>query len=861
VGAEHGCVTGLLERDEQLEALGSAARRGGRLVFVGGEAGVGKTALVRAFAARSGMRVVQGSCENLATPTPLGPFVDIAAETGGALAGLVAEAPDPRLVARALLAELSDPALAVIEDVHWADEATLDALRVLGRRIDATPGVVVATYRDDEVDAGHPLRTVLGELASSLGVVRVSVPRLSVDAVRELAGHAGADGDAVFALTGGNAFFVTEVLAVDSASLPETVRDAVLARAALLGADARSLLDVVALVPGKAELALLEAVAPDRLDQLDSCLAAGVLREEGDAVAFRHELARLAVEDAVPAGRRRRLHEELLRGLRDGAAGRDPARLAHHAERAGDAGAALEYAQEAARLAAAAASHREAAHQYARALRFAGSLGDRERADLLDLYALEAQLTGLSEEAAGAWERAVELYRAAGDRRAEGRSLAWLTRACIPIGRNAEAEAASRAAVEVLETLEPGPELARAYAAQAYVRMLNRDNADGVAWGKRSATLAEELGDVDTLAYALNMIGTSYVMAGEIETGVDHLLRSLAIAREHGLWLWVGPTLSMLGSGLGEMYELERSERYLHEHLAHADEHDLWPHYSRAWLALVEAYTGRWDEATATAQDVLAHATDSISRITALIALGRVRARRGDPGAGELLDEALELALPGGHLQRLGHVRAARAEAAWLAGDRERAAAEAAEAYPLALEKRHLWFAGELAYWQRRAGALDDWPEWVAEPYRLELAGSPEDAAAAWRERGCPYEAARALEGCDGEEQLLEALEELDRLGAAPAAKVVRLRLRRLGAAVPRGRRPSTRANPAELTARELDVLRLVVAGKRNAEIADDLVVSTRTVDHHVSAILRKLGVRTRGDAAVAAVEGGFLDG
>ena len=855
-------MTALLERDELLAALASASAQGGRLVFVGGEAGVGKTTLVRAFGAQAGLRVLRGSCENLATPTPLGPFADIAAQTDGVLADLLAAGADPRAVARALLGELAEPAVVVIEDVHWADEATLDALRVLGRRIDESQGLVVATYRDDEIEGEHPLRTVLGELASAPGVSRLTVPRLSLEAVRELAGPSGADGDAIHELTGGNAFYVTEILAVGSDSLPETVRDAVLARAASLGPAARRLLDVAALVPGKAELSLLEAVAPDELDQLDSCLAAGVLREDGEAVAFRHELARLALEGSVQAGRRRRLHAELLRGLREGVpAGRDPARLAHHAERAGDADAVLEYAPEAARRAAAAASHREAAQQYARALRFAGGLAERNRADLLDRYALEAQLTGLSAEAADAWQGAIELYRAVGDRVAEGRSLAWLTRACVPIGRNAEAEAASRAAIELLESVEPGPELARAYAAQAYVRMLNRDNADGVMWGKRSAALAERLGDVDTLAYALTMIGTSYLMAGEIEMGVEYLERSLTIGREHGLWLWVGPTLSMLGSGLGEMYELELSERYLHEHIAHTDEHDLWPHYSRAWLSLVEAYTGRWDEATTTAQDVLAKASDSISRISALIAIGRVRARRGDPGAGEALDEALELSLPGGHLQRLGHVRAARAEAAWLVGDGELAAEEARAAYPLALEKRHLWFAGELAYWQRQAGTLDSWPDWVAEPYRLQLAGSAEAAAAAWSAHGCPYEAARALSDAAAEPPLREALSELERLGAAPAARVVRQKLRTLGASVPRGRRPSTRANPAELTARELDVLRLVAAGKRNAEIADDLVLSTRTIDHHVSAILRKLGVRTRGEATAAAIDRGFLGG
>jgi DNA-binding CsgD family transcriptional regulator len=854
-------VSALLERESLLATLAAAAEEGGRLLFVAGEAGVGKTTLVRAFETQVGRRVLRGACENLATPTPLGPFVDIASESDARLATVLAEAADPRTVAHAVLAELSSRLLVVLEDVHWADEATLDALRVLGRRIDTTPGLVIATYRDDEVDRGHPLRTVLGELASAPGVSRLRVLPLSLEAVRELAEPHSADGAAIHELTGGNPFYVTEILAVGGASLPETVRDAVLARAASLVPEARRLLDVAALVPGTAELWLLEAVAPDELEQLDACLAAGMLRDDGDGVAFRHELARLALEGDVPAGRRRRLHARLLAALRNGpAAGRDFARLAHHAERAGDTASVLECAPVAAGQAAAAGAHREAAQQYARALRFAGDLGDADRARLLDRYALEAQLTGLASEAADAWTEAAALYRVSGDRRSEARCLVWLTRACVPAGRNAAAETASLSAIALLESIEPGPELGLAYATQAYVRMLNRDNEAGVAWGEKAISIAEQFGDLETLAYGLNSIGTSLVMAGEIEPGVDRLAQSVSLARDNDLFLWIGPALSMLGTGLGEMYELERSERYLREHIAFAEEHDVWPHYSRAWLSLVEAYTGRWDQAAQTAQDVLQKAPDPISRISALIALGRIRARRGDPGADDALDEALELALPGGHLQRLGHVRAARAEAAWLAGDAARAGEEARAAYPLALEKRHLWFAGELAYWQRVAGTLDDWPPWIAEPWRLQLSGAAEAAALAWRERRCPYEAARALAESEAERSLLDALAALDGLGAMPAARVVRQRLRRLGASVPRGRRPSTRANPAELTSRELDVLRLVAAGKRNAEIAEDLVVSRRTIDHHVSSILRKLGVRSRGEAAAAALDRGFLD-
>jgi DNA-binding CsgD family transcriptional regulator len=464
-------------------------------------------------------------------------------------------------------------------------------------------------------------------------------------------------------------------------------------------------------------------------------------------------------------------------------------------------------------------------------------------------------VTGRFEEAGEARTQAAALCRELGDRLGEGANLSRVTVPLISQGRNAEAEQASRAAIDILESLPPGSELANAYGAQAYMRMLNRDNADGVAWGEKTVQLAERIGDVDTLAFGLNMIGTSYMMAGEIDRGIDRLLQSLDVARRNDLEVRIGSALGMLGSGLGEMYELERAQQYLSEHIAFSEEREIEPSYHRSWLALVHVYQGRWDEGSELAGYVLATAEEAISRISALIALGRVRARRGDPGVDDALDEALELSVPGGHLQRLGHVRAARAEAAWLADDPERAVEEARAAYPLALEKRHLWFAGELAYWQRLGGALEDVPGWIAEPYRLELAGNARAAAEAWTARGCPYEAGRALSEPGDENALLEALAEFERLGAQPAARRARQVLRARGSSVPRGPRPATRANPAGLTAREAEVLALLADGLRNSEIAERLVVSEKTVSHHVSAVLAKLGVRSRYDAARIARE------
>ena len=825
--AEDEVVDALLERGELLAQLDALRAEGGRLTFVGGEAGVGKSALVRAFSEQVGVAVLRGACENLTTPPPFGPFLDLGLDV----------ADEPRRVAAAVLEELARAPLLVLEDVHWADSATLDVLRVLGRRLDGTGALVLATYRDDEVAGDHPLRVVLGELATSRATSRLHVPQLSLDAVRVLAEPVGADAEAIHRLTGGNAFYVTEVLATGGDQLPETVRDAVLARVAGLPEGARRLLDAVAVVPGRIELQLLEAISPDTVQQLDHCLESGVVLAGRDEVAFRHELARLAVEGAISPDRRRSLHIAILRALEGRA---DPSRLAHHAEEAGESDAVLVYATAAAREATAASSHREAAAQYARVLRHAGGLGPAERATLHDAYAEELLVTGAYEESVTSRSSALELYRELGDELRVGATLSRLTNAYTRLGRNREAEAASRESIEVLESLPPGRELAWAYAVQAYARMLSRDNAEGASWGRKAVDAAVALGDREIEAYGLNMLGTSLLMAGELDAGVRHLQESLEIARAEGHEVFVMSALNMLGTGLAEMFELEEAERYVRECVAFCEAHELWPSYVKSWLALVHVYRGRWDEGALLADALLRGAVDPMSRVSCGIALGRVRARRGDPGAFDALDEALEVARPGGHLQRLGHVHAARAEAAWLAGDERRTVEEASAVYGLALEKRHLWFAGELAYWQWRAGALEAAPDWVAEPYRLQLAGDVAAAAEAWRRRLCPYEAARTLADSGDE----AALVELEHLGARPAAAALRRRLGR------RGPRETTRENPAGLTARELQVLELISEGLQNRAIAERLVLSHRTIDHHVSAVLRKLSARTRAEAA-----------
>ena len=231
----------------------------------------------------------------------------------------------------------------------------------------------------------------------------------------------GVDPDELFARTGGNPFFVTEVLGAGVTDVPDTIRDAVLARTARLDAPARALLDAVAIFPRRAELWLLEAVASPAADQLEACLRTGVLRSDHDAIAFRHELARLVVEESIAPDQALALHRRALAALAEPPLGKpDLSRLAHHAEAAGDREAVLAYAPRAAAEASELGAHREAASHYARALRHAEELPPRELADLLQRRSRECYLTDEPDEAIDALRRAAACYRAIGDRLKEG---------------------------------------------------------------------------------------------------------------------------------------------------------------------------------------------------------------------------------------------------------------------------------------------------------------------------------------------------------------------------------------------------------------------------------------------------------
>src|SRR5262245_3263494 len=427
----------LLERAAVLQTLAEyaaeAQRGSGRLVLVSAESGMGKTVLLEEFQHQlPEARWLWGGCDSLLTPRPLGPLFDIGTQLEGEFAALCRNgAPRERLFT-GFLAEIGPPAgftVAVIEDVHWADEATIDLLSFLGRRLGRMPVLLLASYRDDEIAADHPLRLVLGDLATQRATRRMKLPPLSVGAVRELVGQRDVDAAELHRITGGNPFYVSEILEAGWPSVPPTVRDAVGARLARATPGCRRALEAAAVIGGRISLGLLTAAlngsGSGAGEHVDKGLESGILVADGPAVRFRHELVRMAVEAGIAPHRRTELHARLLAALEpDGA---DPTLLANHAEGAGDAEAVRRHAPEAARRSSALGAHREAAAHYERALRFSDD-GDRSGlAALHEGLSGEYALLDRWEEAEQELRTALALRRAAGDSLAVGEDLRRLS--------------------------------------------------------------------------------------------------------------------------------------------------------------------------------------------------------------------------------------------------------------------------------------------------------------------------------------------------------------------------------------------------------------------------------------------------
>jgi DNA-binding CsgD family transcriptional regulator len=863
-------VDRLLERDEVLAELGRcrrvAARGSGRMVLLRGEAGVGKTAVIARFLAGlgPGARVVRGWCDPLTAPRPLGPLIDMLARLSGEQAAAVRaaiDAGDTEAIYAGLVGLFGQAPgwVCVIEDLHWADGATLDVLRFLARRLEALPVLLVVSYRDDEIGASHPVAVLLGDVASCAAVTRIELAPLSREAVAVLAAGSGVNAEVLHQLTGGNPFFVTESLAagpdaLSRQALPRSVSEAVAGRLARLSATGRETAHAAAVCGPRASPALVEAVCPGAAAALAECIAAGVLVTDADTVGFRHELARRATVEQIPDYQRRVLHRRALTVLAEPPI--DPntlAALTFHADQAGDTDAVIRYGPAAAERASGLRANREAAKLYALMLSHAAAVPDEQAVRWLEQHAFSSYLSGLTESAARSFRDAIALHHKLGDRLGEGENLRWLSYMLWPQGRTTEAINAGVASLGLLEDLGPTAQLAWSLLNMARLSTFAYDPA-AAEYAARAIALGAQLGEdavvLRARGYAaLHNISRSDTGWDDLEAVWRETMTTKEQAEQAGI---VG---SMLCWFAALHHDVERAEGYIAETSAVCATHDLdvfLPIVTGA-AAMVALHRGDWTSALVCADDVLTRpALTPLHRIMALIAAALVHARSGEQPVAELLDEAVASV---DDLFRRGAVWAARAEAAWLAGDDDTARAEAHAGLAAATAEADPWLVGRLQRWAHLAG---DPPQPVAgdpvTPYHLEVRGDWQAAAEAWSRLGCPYDAAIAQLGGDIA-AVQAALDTFRRLGARAAARRAQQRLAQLRGRNPDLRRKDTSADPHGLTKRQCDVLELLAAGHSDAEIATALYISPKTVNTHVCAIMTKLGVHNRTQAAAHALQ------
>lgn len=848
-------VTGLLEREDELEALSEAVRTAasgrGRVVLVGGEAGIGKSSLVEALRERLGGSVtfLVGGCEPLSVPVPLAPWRELVEAADGG--DLLDVGSDDRLVLTRRVAsalEARGPVVAVVEDVHWADPLTLDLLRLLARRAPQMRAAIVVTFRDDEVAGNAPLQLLLGDLARA-PTVRITLRPLSGDAVRLLAATSGLDVAELERVTGGNPFLVTEVVAAAD-RLPASVRDAALARAGRLTLAARVVVDAAAVIGQRFDVALLEAVVPGSGESVEEALARGVLVADETRLGFRHELIREAIANSISPPRLAALHARVFAALAGRGGTPDVARLAHHAERAGLEVEACRYAALASLEAERMGALRESRLQAERALRLGGELSPGERFEVLLRYSRAANFSSTRyEEAVSGAEEALAIAERLEDRPGQARALGALAWALWSFDRMPEARDAARRAIAVLEPTSETAAVAVAESTRIRIEATAFDPEVAIAAAPHAIELATAAGlDVVRLDVEIS-VALAHGHRGAREA-LSMVSAALEAAKEAGLVVQSVRSYVNFMCLAATLRDHQLVDAIADEALDFCDEHDT-PIPARViegWLARSLADRGRWSEAST----LIARSVETWhSEIPVLRALdGLLAARRGGQDGQRLLARAWEEVPKAAEDSRHGMIRCALIEAAWLRGDSAGALEQLEAARCSPAFARYARPGGELALWAWRLGCDLQPPAGVPLAVQLELQGDWRGAVRAWREAHSPYDAAlAALPGDDRAAR--EALAALQRLSARAAAEAFARERATRGARAVRGPRRSTVAHPAGLTRREQEVLEELATGASNPAIAGRLHLSERTVAHHVSTILAKLGVTNR----LAAVE------
>ena len=779
----------LLERDVPLhqltEAVLAASSGSGRVVCVAGDAGLGKSSLVQHFAddVAGAAVVLVGAADDLTTPRPLGPIRDVVEQLPAATRLSLPDelrAEHLLLAVEGLASETGSPVVVVVEDLHWADDATLDIVRYIARRIRTSPVVLVVTYRDEALDAGSSLRQLLGSLRGP-EVERATLSPLTPSAVATLAEGSTHDPREVYDATGGNPLFVTELLAAPPGTVPSSVRDVVLARCGQLSRPAFQALCVLAVVPARLERAIgRELVAGGESTWLDA-ERAGLLDGDTTHVWFRHELVRRAIEGTLTASERVQAHLSVARLL--DARGSELARIVHHAALADDAELVLKAGPTAAAQAERAGAHRQVAQHLQTVLRHAERLAPAEHAALLTRRAHSLYLVNQFEESLTCAEQAVAIAEPLGDQ-------VLLARALLTLGRTAlwarGPDAAGAVEQRALDVLGPhgDPELraighadlARALGELVTIGSVAQANPLALEHASRAIVLADQLGRSDLRGYALMYRGSERLAQGDPNGAgdIDEAISLLRASPRHDLAVRACVNASGAAYRAGRFAD---AERYVELGLRLSQDAEFFSGEYRLALtrASVRASLGRWADAVAEIRSLLAvRGEPGIMEPLARSLLGRLLARQGHAEEADRVLRPAEALGTDAELRLYGPVTIARVELSWLEGREDDLLRVADDVLVRARATGNTAILAELARYLQRAGFSPAPVVGAPEPWASGLRGAWHQAAAQWAARNEPYE--QALELATGDDHLAraKAAEMLRSLGAHGALAAVR---------------------------------------------------------------------------------------
>lgn len=849
----------LIERENEVQTLHQVLSQvpdnGGRVLILYGEAGIGKTSLIHAFLSNlsNNEKIALGMCDPLNTPRPLGPVRDIARE----ILGSHPESEIPlteSLMERLTVSE--NLHVIVLEDMHWADQASLDWLKYFCRRIALIPAMLIVSFRDAEIDAAHPLRTALGVIPGDR-TQRLHLSPLSREGVAAFDLPPNMSANQLYDITDGNPFFVSEILnnADDVETVPESIRDAVNARVNQLSPSLRSLLEASSCFPGDIEPKILETIVGQPvMDELAVAERLGLLVHGMNGFRFRHELARLATQMRLSETEKQTIHGQLLDALlAHNALGPLLADIVHHAEGAREVETLLCFAPMAAKEAARMGAHREAAQYLFAAMKHVEDAEPGVAAEIYEMWAYEAGLAlTIDDDVIDARKRAVTLWKKLGQTDRVGENLRWLSRLHWYRGEPEKAQVYLEEAIETLQGI-PSEATATAFGLRAQFHMLRDEMEAAQDWGQQALALAETVDAPEIKAHALNTIGAAKLFRGDLD-GEEMLRESLALSLKHDFHEQAARAYTNLAECLIELGEIEKAEPFLDEGVTFDIAHDLdsWTYYLVGRKAQLRFEQHRFPEAVDIAKGVLSRQNQTVlMQLPAKIILARSLLRLADSSALEHLEDAFQDALQIGELQYVAVVRTAFVEAAVLWSQCDLARPHIAEMAKLPSSSLSPRKWADFIFWADRVddGLSGEYSDSLPEAFRLDHEKEFEAAATALRSQELTFLAATSLCRSQAKNALATADRWYEEIGALAGRKYIRSTFDISCHGLPglsRGQYNAARRHPYGLTNKEQIVLRLIIEGANNTRIAEHLSRSKRTIENHVSSILRKFGVRNR---------------